>query len=137
MDLNTGRAISRRKVVEIPITTTIIKAVEALAATQKVKSLKITNRRGIVLSDSDVERTGVNYPDEEVDDDDEDDYADKEQDDIDIDKEIDEEIDENEIEELLGEDEKADDQEENEDIKTDEENEPVNESEVKNDEDNE
>lgn len=50
MDLNSGRLITRPKVWEVPVTQNVIKAVEAMAEEQGIKSLKLQNRRKTILS---------------------------------------------------------------------------------------
>ena len=47
MNLGMDKVITQRKVMEIPITDLVIKAVECMAALDKVKSLKFTNKHGI------------------------------------------------------------------------------------------
>ena len=55
MDLNSGKLIDRPRVIEVPITPTIIKAVERIAAKQKAyKGLKMTNKHGNPYSDVDL-----------------------------------------------------------------------------------
>ena len=55
MDLNTGNVITRQVVNEVPVTAAVVKAVEALAERDDVQSLKIMNRAGVVLHDTDLE----------------------------------------------------------------------------------
>ena len=55
MDLNSGKLIDRPRVIEVPITPTIIKAMERIAAKQKAyKGLKMTNKHGNSYSDVDL-----------------------------------------------------------------------------------
>ena len=49
MDLNSGRVVTRRKVTPLPVTPSVIKAVEAMAAKQGMKSLKFKNRHGVIF----------------------------------------------------------------------------------------
>ena len=72
MDLNSGLLINRYKVEEIPVTPTVIKAVERMAEQQGIKSLKFKNRHGVIIRDADL-LAGVDYEDE--DDEDDDDYV--------------------------------------------------------------
>jgi hypothetical protein len=46
LDLSTGRVITRPRVKEIPMTDTIIRAVEGMAEAEGIKSLKFTHRDG-------------------------------------------------------------------------------------------
>ena len=94
MDLNTGKVITRQVVKEVPITTVVIKAVEALARKDDVKSLKITNRAEVTLYDADL--------DYDLDDDDEE-YDSDLEDEEDVSLEADEDIDEGELDEALNE----------------------------------
>ena len=67
MDLNSGRVITRGgKITEIPITSVVIKAVEAIAEREGFKSLKFKNRHGVIFYDTNW-TAGVEY-EEEVDD---------------------------------------------------------------------
>ncbi|MGC9260522.1 MAG: hypothetical protein ACP5I8_10685, partial [Phycisphaerae bacterium] len=63
MDLNSGRLITRPRVVEIPITNLVIKAVEAMAEEQGIKSLKLQNRRKTIFYPADW-IAGVDYMNE-------------------------------------------------------------------------
>ena len=55
MDLNSGLLIDRPRVIEIPITPTIISAVERIAQKQKAyRGLKMTNRHGNSFLDADL-----------------------------------------------------------------------------------
>ena len=60
MDLNSGRVITRRKVIEIPVTELVVNADEQMAYTEGFKSLKFKNRHGVISHDTDwIE--GVDY----------------------------------------------------------------------------
>ena len=72
MNLANGEEVTCSRVTEIPITESVIKAVEALAEKQGFKSLKIKNRHGVVLWDS-AWTAGVDY---EAEDEDEEYYVD-------------------------------------------------------------
>ena len=63
MDLNTGRKVTRRTVTQLPITPSVIQAVETMAKKQGMKDLKITNRNGVPLYPADW-IAGVDYDDE-------------------------------------------------------------------------
>jgi hypothetical protein len=60
MDLNSGMLITCRKVTEIPMTDTVIKAVETMAYAQGFVDLKFYNRRGEIFHDADWSE-GVDY----------------------------------------------------------------------------
>ena len=60
MNLETGEIITRQYVTPIPITPTVIRAVEALAEAQGVKSLKITGRNKVRILPADWV-AGVHY----------------------------------------------------------------------------
>ena len=64
MDLNSGKLITRRNVTEIPMTTSVIKAVETMAYKQGFKSLKFKNRHGVVFHPADW-IAGVEYEDDQ------------------------------------------------------------------------
>ena len=71
MDLNSGRFITRARVKVLPVTETVIKAVEAMAYKQGFQSLKFKNRHGVVFHDADW-IAGVDYDDYQDDDQDDD-----------------------------------------------------------------
>ena len=105
MDLHTGRVITRQKVTEIPVTPTVIKAVEEMAERQGMKGLKIRTRHETRIHPADW-IAGVDY--EDNDEDDEDEYEDDGNEDYRYDDELDEEehydrVDEDEIDELRAE----------------------------------
>ena len=52
LNLLTGRVITRRKVTIIPMPTTVIKAVEDMAASDGIKSLQLKTKSGSILYDS-------------------------------------------------------------------------------------
>ena len=60
MNLGSSRLITRNSFKELPITELVIKAVEALAANQNIKSLKFTNRHKIPIHPADWIK-GVDY----------------------------------------------------------------------------
>ncbi len=72
MDLDSGRLITRPRVVEVPITNLVIKAVEAMAEEQGIKSLKLQNRRKTIFYPADW-IAGVDYVEEDNKDEDEED----------------------------------------------------------------
>ena len=76
-NLITQRIVTRGKVTPVPVTPSVIKTVEAIAASQKQKGLRIKTRRGDVLFDSSW-IAGVDYDD---DDDEEDEYVYQEEED--------------------------------------------------------
>ena len=49
MYLNSGKHITRPRVTEIPVTEVVLKAVEAMAEAQGIKSLKLKNRHKTVF----------------------------------------------------------------------------------------
>jgi hypothetical protein len=108
MDLNSGRVITRPRVWELPVTSLVIKAVEAMAEEQGIKSLKLQNRRKsefypadwIAGVDYEVERDDENNDEvqNENDDDDNDDNDD------DNDEEEYDRVDQQELEEILADD---------------------------------
>jgi hypothetical protein len=106
LHLQTNRVVKRRKLTKIPITPSIIKQVHALAVLDKMPvGLKITNRSNNVIFDS-AWIAGVDYDEEEFDDDeyDEDqDGNDVEEDDEDYNDDYDE-MDTNELADILQED---------------------------------
>ena len=73
LNLETGEVITRQYVTAIPITTTVIKAVEQLAEQQGVKSMKITGQNKVRILPADWV-AGVNYDSEIEDGGDDDDY---------------------------------------------------------------
>ncbi|MGC8538238.1 MAG: hypothetical protein ACP5MZ_04665, partial [Candidatus Micrarchaeia archaeon] len=109
MDLNSGRLITRPRVVEIPITNLVIEAVESMAEEQGIKSLKLQNRRKTIFYPADW-IAGVDYMNENNDDDDDDnDNTDSDEKEIETDnkpddKEQHDHVDQQEIEELFAED---------------------------------
>ncbi|MGC8547340.1 MAG: hypothetical protein ACP5MU_06795, partial [Thermoplasmata archaeon] len=115
MDLNSGRLITRPRVVEIPITNLVIKDVEAMAEEQGIKSLKLQNRRKTIFYPADW-IAGVDYMNENDDDNDDDNDNDNDKTDHDDneneietdnttdDKEQYDHVDQQEIEELFAED---------------------------------
>ena len=68
MDLNTGHVIPCRKVTEIPVTNVVIKAIEVMAHKQGFKNLKFKNRHGVIFHDADW-LAGVDYEDEDAEED--------------------------------------------------------------------
>ena len=66
MDLNSGRPMTRRKVTQLPVTPSVIKAVEAMAAKQGMKSLKFKNRHKVIFHPADW-IAGVDYTDNDDD----------------------------------------------------------------------
>jgi hypothetical protein len=100
MDLTTGRVITRRKVTEIPMTTSVIKRVETMAADQGITTIKFANRLNVELRPADL-IAGVDYENENEEEDDED-YEEESESDKDEElEEVDEEDDPAEIEERL------------------------------------
>ena len=70
-DLSTQKIINRRRLTAMPITPTVIKAVEDIADAEKQKGLRIKTKKGRTLYDSSW-TAGVDYDEEEEDDEDED-----------------------------------------------------------------
>jgi hypothetical protein len=68
MDLNSGQVITRNIVHEIPVTDVVIKAVETMAYDQGFKSMKFKNRNGVVFFDTDW-IGGVDYEEDDIKDD--------------------------------------------------------------------
>ena len=68
MDLNSGQVITRNIVHEIPVTDVVIKAVETMAYDQGFKSMKFKNRNGVVFFDTDW-IAGVDYEEDDIEDD--------------------------------------------------------------------
>jgi hypothetical protein len=62
MDLNSGKLVTRNIVHELPVTDTVIKAVEAMAYAQGFTTLKFKNRHGVIFHDADW-IAGVDYDD--------------------------------------------------------------------------
>jgi hypothetical protein len=77
-DLNSGRLITHNIVREIPVTDTVIKAVETMAYAEGFKSLKFKNRHGVIFHDADW-IAGVDYDENDEDDDDDDDNDENQQ----------------------------------------------------------
>ena len=136
MDLNSGRMITRQRVWEIPVTDVVIQAVERMGEEQGIKSLKLQNCRKTIYYPADW-IAGVNYDDDNENEDENYDPNDEEnenyEDDFDDDGAYDR-IDQDELDELLAEpkEEKesnpVDIENENEEEQNDEaENEPGNE----------
>ena len=98
MDIATKRVIARRKVTTIPITPTIIQAVESMAAKDGMTGLKMRTNTGHILYDSSW-ITGVDYDEDE---DDLDYETEEEEEDSEEEEEYDE-IDPEEIAEILNE----------------------------------
>ena len=68
MNLETGELVTQQYVTPIPITNTVVKAVEAMAEAQGIKSLKITGRNKVrILPTGWV--AGVHYDDDNPSDD--------------------------------------------------------------------
>ena len=63
-DLSTQRMITRGSVTVLPITPTVIKAVEAIADSEKQKGLRIKTRKGVTIYDSSW-TAGVDYDDDD------------------------------------------------------------------------
>ncbi|MGC9176782.1 MAG: hypothetical protein ACP5F1_06890 [Thermoplasmata archaeon] len=113
MDLNSGRLITLPRVVEIPITNLVIKAVESMAEEQGIKSLKLQNHRKTIFYPADW-IAGVDYINENDDDNDDNndndndetvtDENENEMDDTSDDAEQYDHVDQQEIEELFAED---------------------------------
>ena len=105
MDLNTGCVITCRKVTRIPVTDVVIKAMEAMAHNPGFKNLKFKNRHGVIFHDADW-LAGVDYEDEDENEDkreenaDEDEeYEDSEEQDIELEEA--ENIDPGEIDDII------------------------------------
>jgi hypothetical protein len=88
MDLNSGLLITRNIVHEIPVTNVVIQAVEAMAYNQGFTTLKFKNRHGVIFHDADW-IAGVDYEENE------------DNDNADDDKEYDNENEEDDYEEEL------------------------------------
>jgi hypothetical protein len=58
--LNSGRAITRARVTQIPVTDIVIKATEQIAEDQGFKTLKFKNQKGAIFHDGDW-IAGVDY----------------------------------------------------------------------------
>ena len=100
LDLTTKRVITRRSVTPIPITSTVIAAVESMAAEEGMKGIKMRTKTGQVLYDSSW-ITGVDYDEDE----DDLDYEPDEEDDENYD-----EVDPEEVAELLAEEQEQTEQ---------------------------
>eukprot|EP00980_Cylindrotheca_fusiformis_P022776 scaffold9742_cov52-Cylindrotheca_fusiformis.AAC.1 len=103
MDLSTGRVIVRPKVIEVPVTQTVINRVEKMAEDQGYKSLKFSdrNKRTTMEIFPDADQIAGVYGDENENEDD--DYFDEEKDensDEEDEPEL-EEIDREELDELI------------------------------------
>ena len=137
MDLNSGEAITRARVTEIPITSVVIQAVEAMAHRQGFKSLKFKNRHKVIFFDTDW-IAGVDYqpnPNTENEDefDNDDDYINEPQDDEELHEDF-TEIDQEELAETLAE---GKEEEEEENNPTNENNDEIeNRNDEENDEEN-
>jgi hypothetical protein len=59
-DLNSGRVITRARVIQISVTDMVIKAIERIAENQGFKSLKFQNRKGAIFHNADW-IAGVDY----------------------------------------------------------------------------
>jgi hypothetical protein len=70
--LNSDKLVTRNIVHEIPVTDVVIKAVETMAYAQGFKTLKFKNRNGIIFQDADW-IAGVDYDDDQAENDDSDD----------------------------------------------------------------
>ena len=102
MNLATGKQNTCSRVTEIPITESVIKAVEALAHKEGFKSLKVSNRHGQVLWDS-AWVAGVDYDEENEEEEGIQEYygyEDEEEDIPDLDDDF-EEIDQEELDDIL------------------------------------
>ena len=104
LDLTTKRVITRKKVTTIPLTSSIIQAVENIAKAEGMEGLKVRTHAGNILYDSSW-ITGVDYDEDEHDLDYETD-EDEEDDDDEKEEQYDE-IDQEEIAELLDEQNKS------------------------------
>ncbi|WP_288992819.1 polyprotein of Ty1/Copia retrotransposon [uncultured Marinobacter sp.] len=100
MDLNSGQLITRNIVHEIPVTDVVIKAVETMAYQQGFKSLKFKNRNGIIYHDADW-IAGVDYDDDEENEDNDEQYYDNEDEEIEDQLEQYEQIDPDEIDDII------------------------------------
>ena len=106
LDLTTKRVITRRSVTPIPITPTVIAAVESMAAEEGMKGIKMRTKTGQVLYDSSW-ITGVDYDEDE---DDLDYEPDEEEVDDEEDDENYDEVDPEEVAELLAEEQEQTEQ---------------------------
>ena len=79
-DLSTQRIIERRRMTVLPITPTIIKAVEDIATQQNQKGLRIKTKRGLTIYDS-TWTAGVDYESDEDEDDSDYEYASEDEED--------------------------------------------------------
>jgi hypothetical protein len=125
MDLSTGKLITRRQVIDLPMTDIVIRAVEKIAKKQGIKSLKITTRDNAPFEDADwieevdgTEKEKESKSNESKSDSDNDSLSnsDTSDDDDELDKDMDK-IDQQEIDDLLAEARNANDEETNPAIK--------------------
>jgi hypothetical protein len=103
MDLKSGRLITRNIVHKIPATNVVIKAVETMAYAQGFKTLKFKNRNGIIFHDADW-IAGVDYDDNQEENDKDEEYHEEPQDEDDGNGEIEQElepIDPGEVEDII------------------------------------
>ena len=105
LNLTTGLVITRPRVWEIPVTDVVIKAVEKLAADQGVDSLKLQGRTKQILHPADW-IAGVEYADENADNDAEDDEYEEIDQDYEFDQELEDEehydrVDQDEVDDIL------------------------------------
>jgi hypothetical protein len=100
MDLNSGRLITRNIVREIPVTDTVIKAVETITYAEGFKSLKFKNRHGVIFHDADW-IAGVDYDENDEDDDDDDNDENQQEADDDLNGEELEQIGPDEVDDLI------------------------------------
>jgi hypothetical protein len=100
MDLNSGKLITRNIVHEIPVTDVVIKAVEAMTYTQGFTTLKFKNRNKIIFHDADW-IAGVDYDDNEEDNDDESYTEEDDNDENEEDERVLDPIDQDEIDDII------------------------------------
>jgi hypothetical protein len=101
-DLNSGRAITRARVTQIPVTDMVIKTIECIAEDQGFKSLKFKNQKDTIFHDADW-IAGVEYDENtQQEDDDNKDYDKEDNEDPDEDIEDDQynQINKDELEDL-------------------------------------
>ena len=123
MNLNTGKIITRNKVITIPLTKIVQNKVEQMAKDQGITQIKFTNKRGIQLPNLDW-IAGVDYDDynnnndqdQEHDQEQDQDYIPTQPNDVIL--QHDQDIDEDELEDLLA-DEQQHEQEEEQDAQQD------------------
>ena len=138
MNLETGRPVTTAKVWEKPVTQFVINAVEAMAAEQKIKTLKLQGRNKQPLFPADW-IAGVDYEGDIQNDDDDEDYAPEDDDDdipdlelrqnYDSDDDSDDEfdpIDQDEIDELFADNNEQENDTANDEPEEDEEANPAN-----------